>query len=113
MLLTALLRCKLNRLFSLTLIATCPAAGTSRQYWVGGCQMSQDVLETIPAVCFRCVVLLILRSIGHNNQLKASLQCGCLVQDWIAVTAEFLKSLDPNHLICAGTEGFLGSSTPG
>ena len=26
---------------------------------------------------------------------------------------EFLKSVDPNHLVTVGTEGFFGSSTPG
>ena len=34
-------------------------------------------------------------------------------QDWIDSTAEFMKSLDPNHLVTVGCEGFLGSSTPG
>ncbi|KAK9797750.1 hypothetical protein WJX73_006133 [Symbiochloris irregularis] len=37
---------------------------------------------------------------------------GSVLSDWIAVTAEFLKSLDGNHLVCAGSEGFLGSATP-
>ena len=38
---------------------------------------------------------------------------GSSLQGWIDATAEFLKSIDPNHLITVGTEGFLGSSTPG
>lgn len=37
---------------------------------------------------------------------------GSVLSDWVATSAEFLKSLDPNHLLCAGTEGFFGSSTP-
>ena len=35
------------------------------------------------------------------------------MQEWIDTTAEFLKSLDSNHLVTVGSEGFLGSSTPG
>ena len=35
------------------------------------------------------------------------------VQGWLARASEFLKSLDPNHLVAGGSEGFLGSSTPG
>ena len=35
------------------------------------------------------------------------------LQHWIERTAEFLKSVDPNHLVTVGTEGFFGSSTPG
>ena len=35
------------------------------------------------------------------------------MQGWLASASEFLKSLDPNHLVAAGTEGFFGSSTPG
>ena len=38
---------------------------------------------------------------------------GSSLQGWIDATAEFLKSIDPNHLITVGAEGFLGSSTPG
>ncbi|KAK9820156.1 hypothetical protein WJX72_006760 [[Myrmecia] bisecta] len=34
------------------------------------------------------------------------------LEAWIAPTAEFLKSIDPNHLITLGSEGFLGSSSP-
>lgn len=37
---------------------------------------------------------------------------GSSLQDWIDSTAEFLKSLDSNHLVTVGSEGFLGSSTP-
>lgn len=40
-------------------------------------------------------------------------QCQLLLQEWIDTTAEFLKSLDSNHLVTVGSEGFLGSSTPG
>ena len=36
-----------------------------------------------------------------------------ILQDWVEQQAEFLKSLDPFHLLTIGTEGFLGSSTPG
>ena len=35
------------------------------------------------------------------------------LQHWIERTAEFLKSVDPTHLIAVGSEGFFGSSTPG
>lgn len=38
---------------------------------------------------------------------------GSKLQHWIDRTAEFLKSVDPNHLVTVGTEGFFGSSTPG
>eukprot|EP00891_Asterochloris_glomerata_P001789 jgi/Astpho2/1789/e_gw1.00037.6.1_t len=37
---------------------------------------------------------------------------GSSLQGWIDATAEFLKSIDPNHLVTVGAEGFLGSSTP-
>ena len=35
------------------------------------------------------------------------------LQHWIERSAEFLKSVDPNHLVTVCTEGFFGSSTPG
>ena len=35
------------------------------------------------------------------------------LQHWIERTGEFLKSVDPNHLVAVGAEGFFGSSTPG
>ena len=35
------------------------------------------------------------------------------LQHWIERSAEFLKSVDPNHLVTVGTEGFFGSSTRG
>ena len=35
------------------------------------------------------------------------------LKDWAASSAEFLKSLDPHHLLTIGTEGFLGGMTPG
>ena len=35
------------------------------------------------------------------------------LQHWIERTGEFLKSVDPNHLVAVGSEGFFGSSTPG
>ena len=38
---------------------------------------------------------------------------GSILQDWVEQQAEFLKSLDPFHLLTIGAEGFLGSSTPG
>ena len=47
------------------------------------------------------------------NSIKGILEPSELMQDWIDSTAEFLKSLDSKHLITVGTEGFLGSSTPG
>ncbi|BDA41511.1 Mannan endo-1,4-beta-mannosidase 5 [Coccomyxa sp. Obi] len=34
------------------------------------------------------------------------------LQAWIEQTAEFLKSIDPHHLVTVGSEGFFGSSTP-
>ncbi|CAL5222551.1 g4932 [Coccomyxa viridis] len=37
---------------------------------------------------------------------------GSKLQHWIDRTAEFLKSVDPNHMVTVGTEGFFGSSTP-
>ena len=36
-----------------------------------------------------------------------------MLQNWLASASEFLKSLDSNHLVAGGSEGFLGSSTPG
>ena len=38
---------------------------------------------------------------------------GSILQGWVEQQAEFLKSLDPFHLLTIGAEGFLGSSTPG
>eukprot|EP01025_Chloroclados_australasicus_P033173 TRINITY_DN3376_c0_g2_i1.p1 TRINITY_DN3376_c0_g2~~TRINITY_DN3376_c0_g2_i1.p1 ORF type:complete len:925 (+),score=103.84 TRINITY_DN3376_c0_g2_i1:210-2777(+) len=35
-----------------------------------------------------------------------------VVHDWIDHMSAFLKSIDSNHLISAGTEGFFGSSSP-
>ena len=45
--------------------------------------------------------------------MKAIHQRWIFPQEWIDTTAEFLKSLDSNHLVTVGSEGFLGSSTPG
>lgn len=45
--------------------------------------------------------------------MEGRYQCQLLLQEWIDTTAEFLKSLDSNHLVTVGSEGFLGSSTPG
>lgn len=36
-----------------------------------------------------------------------------LLQGWVEATAEFLKSIDPHHLVTLDCEGFLGSLTPG
>ena len=38
---------------------------------------------------------------------------GSILQDWLETSAEFMKSIDPKHLLTVGLEGFLGSSTPG
>jgi hypothetical protein len=38
---------------------------------------------------------------------------GSKLQAWVEHTAEFLKSIDPNHMVTVGSEGFFGSSTPG
>lgn len=38
---------------------------------------------------------------------------GSRLQAWTEQTAEFLKSLDPHHLVTLGSEGFFGSSSPG
>ena len=38
---------------------------------------------------------------------------GSALQAWAERAAEFLKSLDPHHLVTLGSEGFFGSSTPG
>ena len=45
--------------------------------------------------------------------LTAALAQPMMLQGWLASASEFLKSLDPNHLIATGSEGFFGSSTPG
>ena len=50
---------------------------------------------------------------GQHTDFVTTLSDAELLQDWIDSTAEFLKSLDSNHLITVGSEGFLGSSTPG
>ena len=33
-------------------------------------------------------------------------------QDWISDLSSFVKSLDPNHLVAVGSEGFYGPSSP-
>lgn len=38
---------------------------------------------------------------------------GSALQAWTEQSAEFLKSLDPHHLVTLGSEGFFGSSCPG
>ncbi|KAG2493965.1 hypothetical protein HYH03_007895 [Edaphochlamys debaryana] len=35
-----------------------------------------------------------------------------VLQEWVASTSSFVRSLDPQHLITLGLEGFLGPSTP-
>ncbi|GIL85341.1 hypothetical protein Vretifemale_13826 [Volvox reticuliferus] len=35
-----------------------------------------------------------------------------VLQHWVASTADFVRELDPNHLITVGLEGFFGPSTP-
>ncbi|KAK1279103.1 Mannan endo-1,4-beta-mannosidase 1 [Acorus gramineus] len=34
------------------------------------------------------------------------------MQDWISIMAKYVKSLDSNHLLEVGLEGFYGPSTP-
>ena len=50
---------------------------------------------------------------GIFTKMEANLRRTKFLQDWAASTAEFMKSLDGNHLLTLGAEGFLGSSTPG
>ncbi|GFR48247.1 hypothetical protein Agub_g10111, partial [Astrephomene gubernaculifera] len=35
-----------------------------------------------------------------------------VLQEWVSSTADFVRSVDPNHLITVGLEGFYGPSTP-
>lgn len=38
--------------------------------------------------------------------------CGPAVQSWLQEMAPYVKSLDPNHLLTIGEEGFYASTNP-
>lgn len=55
-----------------------------------------------------------LHSHAHRRSLSPcqSLDQSTTMQEWIDTHSQYLKSLDPNHLVGVGVEGFYGRSTP-
>eukprot|EP01025_Chloroclados_australasicus_P058356 TRINITY_DN731_c0_g2_i1.p1 TRINITY_DN731_c0_g2~~TRINITY_DN731_c0_g2_i1.p1 ORF type:complete len:1157 (+),score=104.87 TRINITY_DN731_c0_g2_i1:205-3675(+) len=49
---------------------------------------------------------------GCNGQAHHKDIPGGLVAEWIDEMAAFVKSIDPNHLLTTGVEGFFGKSSP-
>lgn len=47
----------------------------------------------------------------NNDEKSSLLETWSAVQNWIKENAAYLKSLDPNHMVSVGEEGFY-SSTP-
>ena len=44
----------------------------------------------------------------HSTVLKVM----CWTQEWVKDMADFVKSVDPNHLVMVGTWGYFGQSSP-
>lgn len=47
-----------------------------------------------------------------ENWLPANKDCNKRFQSWLSEMSSHVRSLDPNHLITIGSEGFFGDSTP-
>ena len=44
--------------------------------------------------------------------MDGNADCPARVQNWLDMMSKHVRSLDPNHLITVGSEGFYGKSTP-
>lgn len=47
-----------------------------------------------------------------ESWLASNKDCNKRFQNWLAEMSTHVRSLDPNHLITIGSEGFYGDSTP-
>eukprot|EP00877_Chromochloris_zofingiensis_P009295 jgi/Chrzof1/4619/Cz14g20070.t1 len=47
-----------------------------------------------------------------ESWLAANANCNKLLQAWLEEMGAFVKTLDPNHMLTIGSEGFYGSGTP-
>lgn len=76
------------------------------------CASEQACSQAPAVVCCRDDPTILAWSLSNEPRCDGDYS-GSSLQGWIDATAEFLKSIDPNHLVTVGAEGFLGSSTPG
>ncbi len=84
------------------------------QFWPCPNQIRSAALSLIPAVCVpdRDDPTILAWELCNEPRCEGDFS-GSILLDWVESSAEFLKSLDPHHLLTIGAEGFLGSSTPG
>ncbi|KAK9842996.1 hypothetical protein WJX74_005452 [Apatococcus lobatus] len=68
-------------------------------------------MNTITGIAYRDDPVIMAWMLANEPRCQGDYS-GSILQNWIASSSEFLRSVDPNHMITAGLEGFLGSSTP-
>ncbi|KAK2079251.1 hypothetical protein QBZ16_002942 [Prototheca wickerhamii] len=53
------------------------------------------------------------RFFPNNTVCQENVQlCTDAMQEWIETTSQFIKTVDPNHLVAIGSEGFWGPDSP-
>lgn len=59
--------------------------------------------------CTSKLMTLILRATRQSRQSRQSMSFDELMQEWVNTMAAYVKSLDSNHLLTVGEEGFYPS----
>lgn len=109
-----------------------PAGGGASTYvnWTGGTQLSDFYTQEGPKSLYKRYVAAV---VGRRNSISGRLysedpcilgwnlanepanrgdDSGDVLQAWLEEMSSYLRSLDPNHLIGAGLQGYFGGSTP-